>query len=99
MEEKREYGKNCKTERDMGISIHWCCSGNSGTIRDQGVYRPSPEHIYTIHYNSYYNLLVFISIVEAGDADLPEMVGSARSIYPRGKSGACGSEYRGKKQG
>ena len=33
--------------------------------------------------------------VEAGDTALAEMVGAARSIYPRDKSGACRSGYGG----
>ena len=59
----------------MGISIHGGGAGNDGTIRDQGVYLPPPEHGRTIHCDSSYHGIVSGSGAEAGGAALAEMVG------------------------
>ena len=85
------HGPRTPIERDMGISTHWGGAGDGGTRRDRGVYRPPPEYDRTIHCDSSYCGLVSGGGAEAGYAALVEMVGSARSRYPRGKSGACGS--------
>ena len=80
----------------MAISIHWGGAGDSGTRIDWDIYIPPPEHGRTIHCNSSYHGLVSGGGAEAGGAALAEMVGAARSTYPRDKSGARGRGYGGR---
>ena len=83
------HGNWTPIEREMDISNHWHRAGNDGNRRDQGVYRPSQKHGFTIHCDSYYHGLVSGGGAESGDVALAEMVGAVRSIYTRDKNITC----------
>ena len=85
------HGPRMSTEWYMDITTHWGGAGDSGIRCDQGVYCPSPEHGCTIYFELSYHRLVSGSGSEARNATLAELLGAARSEYPRDKSGACSS--------
>ena len=84
------------TERDMSISTHLDDDGNGGTRRYQGLYYALTEHGCTTHYDLSYHGIVSGGGAEARDAALAEMMGAARSIYPRDKISTSDIGYGGR---
>ena len=73
----------------MGGATHWGSIGNCGTVGDQGIYLPPPEHGCTIHCDLSYHILVHGGRAEAGNAPILAYVIEDRFGYPGDKSGAC----------
>ena len=76
---------------DMGVYTPWGVPNNGGTVGNQGVYFPPPEHGCKIHCDLSYHGLVSVGRAEARNAPIQVMVGSARLGYPVDKGGACRS--------
>ena len=75
----------------MGVYTHWGGAENGGTGGDQGLYRPLPEKICTVHCDPSYNRLVSGRVAEYGTAPIQVMVGAAHPGYPGDKGGSGSS--------